>query len=134
MVPYYVMFSIVLFQDLVAGTTNSNEVCDAVHRGFVGTHCLHLQDRKYDKQAASSAHCFNPKTADSLFFRNVGQHLPDYMLSYLKSSTVYSRFLPYPNIIMKALFSDALMLSSSLRFYSPTKQEANGSALFEFRE
>jgi hypothetical protein len=76
-----------------------------------------------------------PKTGDSMFFRNVGKHLPDYMASYLtRQYSLFPYFLPYPNVLIKVLFSDTLVLSSWLGFYSRTKQEAERSALFEFRE
>jgi hypothetical protein len=67
MAPYYVMFSVVLFEVLAAVTTNSDRVCDAVqsHRSaprFRMNTLSPSSGSKYAKQttrrkqAASSAH------------------------------------------------------------------------------
>jgi hypothetical protein len=68
-----------------------------VHRRFGGTYCLHIQGRRYAKQASKlillAVGYLLRLFFDPTYLRNVGEFLPDYTTSHLRrrsSSSVFA--------------------------------------------
>lgn len=147
MVPYYVTFSIVLFQVIAAVTTNSNEVCDVVQS--------HISSPRFRRNTLSPSS--RSKICQANNKKKASGKLSSLLAisSILKLQIVYSSetsasiywiirchiskavlFIPLFLAIFKYYYESIVLRHPRawLGFYSRTKQEAKGSALFEFRE